>query len=122
VNTLGLMTTAGQRAKRSQPKPHGVFSLFLQVAAFMEQHGGCGFKAYFSPEDGGALALFLMTDAEAYDFDLSKKLAEHVGPFVERGLLSRVMLLPASTPEELGAFIDLESALCLVLQSTGPNT
>jgi hypothetical protein len=76
----------------------------------MAQHDDRKFKAYFSHEGGGALALYLVTDVEAVDFTLSAKLAEHVAPFVERGLLDGVMLLPASTPEELSAFFDPRSA------------
>jgi hypothetical protein len=111
---ITLQNALGKRAKRAQLKFDLVFSLFRHVADFMAQHQGANFKAYFSYEGNGSLALYLMTDTEAYDFNLSTKLAEYVAPFVERGLLGRVMLVPASTPEELGAFFDLESALCLV--------
>jgi hypothetical protein len=87
----------------------------------MAEHGA-NFKAFFGPTGDGMLGLYLMTEAEAYDFELSAKLSEHVAPFVERGLLDSVMLLPKSSPEELGAFFDLELALCLVPQNTGRST
>ncbi len=75
------------------------------LALFMREHGGREFKAFFS-RDSGTVGLYLVTTAEAYDFELGDKLAEFAAPYIERGLLSSVTLLPASTPEELTAFFD----------------
>src|SRR5438309_4848995 len=98
------------RVRRGQPKLDIFLSLCHHVAEFMTEHDGGNFKAFFSHEDSGALGLYLMTDAAAFDFALSAKLAEAVAPFIERGVLDSVMLLPASSPEELGAFFDPQSA------------
>lgn len=117
--TLGLQQTAGKRSKRTQTKLDVFLSLFRHVANFMTEHDGGNFKAFFVPKGDGTLGLYLMTEAEVYDFKLSAKLSAHVAPFVERGLLGSVMLVPKSSSEELGAFFDLESALCLVPQNTG---
>jgi hypothetical protein len=85
------------------------------VAAFMKAHNGGGFQAFIS-RSGGGLRLFLMTGAEAYDFDLSAKLAEFAGPFIENGLLDGITLLPASTPEEMEAFFDPDEALRVAIE------
>jgi hypothetical protein len=76
-----------------------------ELALFMQEHDGGKFKAYFS-RDGGAIGLYLVTTDKAYNFDLGDKLAEFAAPYIERGLLNSVTLLPASTPEELAAFFD----------------
>jgi hypothetical protein len=120
--TVGLQRTNGKRARRKQSNTERVFSLFRHVADFMAQNNGANFKAFITQEVNDSLGLIVMTDGEAYDFDLATKLYEGVGPFVGCGLLSRVMLLPASTPDELTAFLDVESALCLIPQNTGPST
>jgi hypothetical protein len=110
VITLGLQRKTAGRAKRPQPKLDLFLSLCQHVAAFMAEHDGGNFKAFFAHKGSGALGLYLMTDAEAYDFELSEKFAEYVTPYVERGLLDSVALVPKSTPEELGAYFDLETA------------
>jgi hypothetical protein len=81
------------------------------IAAFMTENDGRAFTAYISHEGSGSFCLYLMTDAEAYDFALSAKLAEFAGPYIERGLLDSVSLLPASSPEELEALFDPSSAV-----------
>lgn len=82
------------------------------LAAFMEENGAQDCKAYISvgtPTTG----LYLVTKKEAYDFDLGDKLAEFAIPYIERGLLSSVTLLPASTPEQLTAYFDPKKAIRL---------
>jgi hypothetical protein len=116
VITLGLPQQPTRRVKRTQPKLDLFLNLCHDVARFMAEQDGGNFKAFFSPLGNGALSLYLMTDAEAYDFELSAKLAKHVAPFIERGLLDSVMLVPASTHEELGAFFDLETAVCVEIK------
>lgn len=41
------------------------------------------------------------------DFELGDKLSEFAAPYVAHGLLGGAMLLPASSPEELAAYVDL---------------
>lgn len=81
----------------------------------LENNGG-EFKAFFT-RDGGTVGLFLTTKAEKYDFDLADKLAEFAAPYIERGLLGSVTLLPASTPEELAAFFDITKALSVEIRN-----
>jgi hypothetical protein len=81
-----------------------------QIVAFMRQNAGGEFQAFFS-RDGGTVGLFLVTTAEAYDFELGDKLAEFTVPYIERGLLTGVTLVPKSTPEELAAFFDPAKAV-----------
>jgi hypothetical protein len=81
-----------------------------QTATFMQENAGGEFRAFLS-RDGGTIALYLVTTAEAYDFELGDKLAEFAAPYIERGLLSDVTLLPKSTPEELAAFFDPAKAV-----------
>jgi hypothetical protein len=116
VITLNIKQAAGTRTKRAQPKLDLFLSMCHNMAAFMEEHDGRRFQAYFSRSDDGSLGLYLMTDAEAYDFELSAKLAEFAAPYVERGLLSSVTLLPASSQEELAAFFDPDSALRIEME------
>jgi hypothetical protein len=110
VITLGFNQKAAVRAGR----PHSQINLFLRlcgdVARFMQENGGERFKAFFAL-DRGLLGLYLMTSSEAYDFELSGKLAEFAAPYIERGLLDSASLLPASSMEELGAFFDPKKAL-----------
>jgi hypothetical protein len=87
------------------------------IAFFMAKRDGGTFKAFISRDDGGSLGLYLMTEAEAYDFSLSSKLAEFAAPYIERGLLNSGMLLPASSPEELQAFFDADSALLIEMKN-----
>ncbi|WP_143393607.1 hypothetical protein [Fimbriiglobus ruber] len=57
------------------------------------------------PEPDG-LMLYVIGRQEAYDFDLSRELSEFAGRSTDLGLDLNTTLLPASTPEELGAFFD----------------
>ena len=110
VITLGFKQQANRRSRRQQPKVDIFLNLFHHIADFIAENDGGNFKAYFSPTGRGALRLYLVTETEAFIFALSAKLTDYVAPFVERGVLDGVMLLPASSPEELGAFFDLETA------------
>lgn len=80
------------------------------LAQFMHENEGGEFKAFFS-RDGGTVGLYLMTTAEIYDFALGDKLAEFATPYIERGMLGSVTLLPASTLEEIAAYFDPKKAL-----------
>ena len=81
------------------------------VAIFMAEHTDRKLKAFFSHQGRNSFGLFLMTETEVYDFDLSDKLADFAGPYIERGLLDSVTLLPACSPDELTAFFDPTSAV-----------
>ena len=61
--------------------------------------------------DNGASGLYLVTTSEAYNFELGDKLAEFAAPYIERGLLGSVALLPAFTPEQLAAYFDPRKAM-----------
>src|SRR5438093_12572698 len=83
VITLGFKPEA-----RARPRPrrlHPQISLFLkmceQVAEFMEKHDGQDFEVFFA-RDGNSIKLYLMSRVEAYDFDLSRKLAEFAAPYL----------------------------------------
>ena len=79
---------------------------------FVEENGAQDCKAYISVGTP-TIGLYLVTKKEAYDFDLGDKLAEFAIPYIERGLLSSVTLLPASTPEQLTAYFDPKKAIRL---------
>ena len=108
--TLGINRPEKSRPRRRRPHFEVVLRMCEQIAAFMQEHDGSKFKAYFS-RNGGVIGLYLVTMAEAYDFDLADKLAEFAAPYLERGLLSSVTLLPASTPDELTAYFDPRRAI-----------
>jgi hypothetical protein len=99
--------------------PQPQINLFLkmceQVLDFMRAQTGQELEVFFA-RDGGSISLYLLTKAEAYDFDLSRKLAEFAAPYVERGLLDSASLLPVSSAEELEAFFDPKTALRLESQ------
>jgi hypothetical protein len=57
---------------------------------------------------GDSVALYLMTQAEVYDFQLGRELAEFAAPYLARGVINAVTLVPASSPEELEAFFDMK--------------
>jgi hypothetical protein len=82
----------------------------------MQQNDGGEYKAYFS-RDGGTVGLYLLTTSEKFDFELADKLTEFAAPYIERGMLGSVTLLPASTPEELAAYFDLNKALSVEIRN-----
>src|SRR6266511_2710313 len=110
--TLGFKRTASEnpRPRRRHPRIKLFLKMCEQVAEFMEEHDGQDFEVFFA-RDGGSISLYLMTKAEAYNFDLSRKLAEFAAHYIERGLLDSAILLPASSNEELEAFFDPRKAL-----------
>jgi hypothetical protein len=105
VITLSFNQTGEVRHRPRPSELDVVLDMCEHVARFMQENNGGEFKAYFS-RDSGTVGLYLVMTAEVYDFDLGDKLAEFVAPFIERGLLGSVTLLPASTPEELAAYFD----------------
>lgn len=114
--TLGLKPKTARKSKRSKPVLDLFVGMCQDIAAFMKGHNGRDFKAFFAHE-GSSLSLYLMTESEAYDFDLSAKLADFAGPYIERGLLDSVSLIPASSPEELAALFDPDSALRIEIEN-----
>jgi hypothetical protein len=119
----GKMITLGfRRTESGSPRPRRLLpqiSRFLriceQVADFIEEHDGQDFEVFFA-RDGNSINLYLMTRSEAYNFDLSRHLAEFAAPYIERGLLDSATLLPASANEELAAFFDPKRALRIEIQ------
>jgi hypothetical protein len=110
VIRLGINKNGKGRGRRRQSELDVVLRMCENIATFMEENNGRDFQAFFS-RDGNAIGLFVVTTSEAYDFELGDKLAEFVAPYIERGLLSSVTLLPASNPEELAAYFDPKKAL-----------
>jgi hypothetical protein len=110
VITLGFNQTGRARGRRRHSELDVVLRMCEHIAGFMQQNDGGEFKAFFS-RDGGTVGLYLVTTAEVYDFELGDKLAAFTAPYIERGLLGSVTLLPASTPEELAAYFDPMKAL-----------
>ncbi len=108
--SLSCKQPTGKPAKRVQPKLNLFLTMCQNIAAFMAENDGASFKAFVARADGGSLSLYVVTDHQAYDFDLSRKLAEFAGPYIERGLLESATLLPESSPEELSALFDPNSA------------
>ena len=104
---LGINRTGEPRSRHRKTPLEVVLRLCEQITLFMQQHEGNTSKAYLSREGG----LYLVTKAEVYDFELSDHLAEFAAPYIERGILDSVTLLPVSSPEELGAFFDPNSAV-----------
>jgi len=101
--------------RRPQPQINVFLKMCEQVLEFMQEQDGQDFEVFFA-RDGGSISLYLVTKAEAYDFELSRKLAEFSAPYVERGLLDSASLLPASSSEELEVFFDPKTALRVEFQ------
>ncbi len=108
--TLGFNLSEGVRSRRRKSPVDVVLRLCEHITAFMQENNGGEYKAFFS-RDGGNVGLYLLTTSEQYDFDLADKLAELAAPYIERGVLGSVTLLPASSPEELAAYFDPMKAL-----------
>lgn len=108
--TLGINQTGKARSRRRQSGLEVVLRMCEHIARFMQENDGGKFQAFFS-RDGGTVGLYLVTTAEAYDFELGDKLAEFAAPYIERGLLGSATLLPASTLAELAAYFDPMKAL-----------
>jgi hypothetical protein len=116
VITLGFgQTSATPRKRRPQSHVNLFFKMCEHVLEFMQEQTGQNFEVFFA-RDGGSISLYLVTKAEAYDFELSRKLAEFAAPYIERGLLDSASLLPASSSAELEAFFDPTMALRVEFQ------
>lgn len=115
--TLGFNRTAKVRSRRKQSQVDVFLRLCEHFAKFLQENEGGEFKAFFS-HDSGAVGLFLVTTAETYDFALGDKLTEFAAPYLERGLLDSVTLLPASSPDELAAYFDPMKALQVEIRLT----
>src|SRR5262249_11872433 len=64
----------------------------------------------FGPTD---VFVFVIGQGQAYDFALSRELSDLTIELVEKGWPVQTMLLGASTPEELSAFVNPAAALLL---------
>jgi hypothetical protein len=79
--------------------------LFSAVNTWVRSQRAKVYEAYLVPEADG-LMLYVIGRQEAYDFDLSRELSDFAGHSTDQGLELNTTLLPASSPEELGAFFD----------------
>lgn len=114
--TLGFrQKSANPRLRRPQPQINLFLKMCEQVLEFTKEHGEQGGEIFFA-RDGGSISLYLMAQAEAYDFELSRKLSEFAAPYIDRGVLDSATLLPVSSIEELEAFFDPKLALRVELQ------
>jgi hypothetical protein len=109
VISLGVKQRGGKQ-RRSPSKLELFLRLCQDIGTFMKEHGG-NLRAFLSDKRGGKFGLYVVTEVEVYDFALGDKLAELAGPYVGRGLLESVTLLPACSPDELTAFFDPNSAM-----------
>lgn len=108
--TLALQQRSSKRFRRSQPRLGVFLHICEAVSAFAQQQAGLRSVIYFAFKEGG-LHLYLLTEAEVYNFELSGKLAEFAAPYIARGVLDSASLLPASSAEEMEAFLDPKFAL-----------
>jgi hypothetical protein len=76
----------------------------------MEESGLQDGTAYLALGNGTP-ELYMVSQSEAYDFDLGDKLSEFAAPYIERGLLGGASLVPASSPEGLAAYFDLNKVI-----------
>lgn len=110
---ITLAINQGQRPpRRRKSQFETVLGVCEAVVAFIGGHAPPGCQAYLAVGPGN-VGLYLLTTSQVYDFDLSDKLADFAAPYIARGLLTSVMLLPASTPEELTAYFDPAKAIRL---------
>jgi hypothetical protein len=110
VITLGVNRPQRTAPRRIRPNFNLVLRICEAIAEFMEATEAHGCKAYIAFGDGRA-CLYLATQKEVYDFELSDKLADFVSPYIKDGLLTSAVLLPASTPEELTAYFNPKQAI-----------
>jgi hypothetical protein len=98
------------RSRRSRSGFASLLRLCEQIVAFMEENDSQDCKACIALGNGTP-DLYLVTRSEAYDFELGDKLSEFAATYIERGLLGSVTLLPASSPDQLAAFFDLNKVV-----------
>jgi hypothetical protein len=115
VIKLAIGRPERKRPRRKEVQIGLVLRMLEYVATFMEENGAQDCKAYVS-FGNGAVGLYLVATSKVYDFELGDKLAEFAAPYIERGLLGFVRLLPASTAEELTAYFDPRRALRIELE------
>jgi hypothetical protein len=108
--SLGISQAERGRRRPKRSQLDVMLRLCQDIAAFVQTHAPDRSQAFFAL-DGDTVGLYVLSAAEAYDFELGDKLAEFAAPYIERGLLGSVTLLPASTPEELAAYFDPAKAI-----------
>lgn len=87
-----------------------ILRLLERIIEFMKENSLQDGTAYIAlgndtPE------LYLVTQSKACDFELGDKLSEFAAPYIARGLLGNASLIPASSPEELAAYFDLNKII-----------
>ena len=112
---FGQRSNAATHVGRPQLRIDHFYELCEQVLEFAKEHAEQCVEVVFAIK-GGSTGLYVMTKAEAYDFELSRKLAEFAAPYVAEGILESVTLLPASSPEELEAFFDPKKAIRIEIE------
>lgn len=118
--TLGIDRTKRPRAKRRKSQFEVVLGICEDVVEFMAKNEAHNCKAYFSLGPG-TVGLYLVTTSDAYDFALGDKLADFAVRYIDRGLLTSVTLLPASTPEQLTAYFDPRKTIRLAKMEQPEN-
>lgn len=87
-----------------------ILRLLEAILKFMEENCVENGTAYISLGNGTP-ELYLVIGNEVYDFELGDKLSEFAAPYIERGLIGGASLIPASSPEELAAYFNLDKVL-----------
>jgi hypothetical protein len=112
VITFSTSPMPRERA-RSRSKRSGfntILRLLEHIVEFMEENSLQDGTAYIALGNGTP-ELYMVTRSEAYDFELGDRLSEFAAPYIERGLLGSAVLIPASSPEELAAYFDLNKVI-----------
>src|SRR5262245_52142272 len=110
VITFSANPKPREKTRRRRSGFEALLRLCEQIIEFVEEHNSQDSKAYLAPGNGMP-ELYLVTQSEAYDFKLGDRLSEFAAPYIERGLLGSAALIPASSPEELAAYFDLNKAI-----------
>ena len=113
--TLGFNRVPKVRHRPRHSQLDVMMRMCEHIASFMQENDGGEFKAFFS-RDCGTVGLYLVTTSPVYNFELADKLTEFAAPYIERGLLNSVTLLPASSPDELAAYFDPMKALLVEIR------
>jgi hypothetical protein len=98
------------RLRRKRSDFDGMLRLCERIVEFLEENTAQDFKAYLALGNGSP-ELYVVTQSETYDFELGDRISEFAAPYIERGMLGSSTLLPASTPEELAAYFDLNKII-----------
>jgi hypothetical protein len=112
VITLSVNPVPRERARLRKKRSDfdAMLRLCELIVEFLEENNAQDFKAYIALSNGSP-ELYVVTQSGAHDFELGDKLSEFAAPYIERGMLGSATLLPASMPEELAAYFDLNKVI-----------